>query len=149
MSESITQDLYQTLIMDRARTPRHAGTLAEFDAEAEGDNPMCGDRVHLQLQCGDGTVVCLRHQTRGCAICVSAADLMGDAVTGKDTAAIYDIATTFERMIVTGTVPDRNDFSELRALAGVHEYRSRHRCALLPWQALRVALAMTMEPENG
>lgn len=150
MSETAdTEDLYQALIMDRARAPRHAGKLEPFDTETEGDNPMCGDRVRLRIRCDDGVIAGIAHETRGCAICIAAADLMSDAVTGKDQAAIETMADRFEAMIVEGTTPDHDDFTELRALAGVHEYRSRHRCATLPWQALRGALAKTKEAHHG
>lgn len=149
MSGTDVEDLYQLLIMERARAPRHAGRLETFDAEAEGDNPMCGDRVHLWLRCEDGAIDEVGHETRGCAICIAAADLMADAVTGRDRGAAAEIAGAFEAMIASGDVPGRADFEELRALSGVHEYRSRHRCATLPWQALRAALAKTMEAQHG
>lgn len=149
MSEAGVEDLYQRLIMERARAPRHAGRLDVFDAEAEGDNPMCGDRVHLRLRCDHGMIADVSHETRGCAICIAAADLLADAVIGTDRAAAEEIADAFEAMVVEGHVPDREDFAELRALSGVHEYRSRHRCATLPWQALRVALGKTMETGHG
>jgi nitrogen fixation NifU-like protein len=147
MSE--TDDLYQALIMQRARAPVHAGRLDQFDAEAEGDNPMCGDRVHLAITCDDGRVRQLRHETKGCAICIAAAELMGDAVIGKSRDEIDDLAQAFDGMVSGGMVPERADFADLRALAGVHEYRSRHRCALLPWQALGAALAKTVELQHG
>ena len=142
------EDLYQNLIMERARAPRHAGALAAFDAEAEGDNPMCGDRVLLRIRRDQSRIADMTHETRGCAICVSAADLMGDAVIGKSFDEIRDVADAFEVMIATGNAPDRPDFDDLRALSGVHTYRSRHRCATLPWQALRAALGKT-ETRNG
>jgi nitrogen fixation NifU-like protein len=147
MSE--TDDLYQTLIMERARSPHHAGQLDEFDGEGEGDNPMCGDRVHVWIKYDGDLVRNLRHETRGCAICLSAADLMGDAVIGKSSRDVMDLFRAFDSMVVDGTIPDRADFMELRALAGVHEYRSRHRCAILPWQALKTALGRAQEFQNG
>ncbi|MHB1303236.1 MAG: Fe-S cluster assembly sulfur transfer protein SufU [Acidiphilium sp.] len=149
MSDTQTEDLYQSLIMDRARSPRHAGMLEPFDAEAEGDNPMCGDRVHLRIRQAAGKLTAARHETRGCAICIAAADLMSDAVTGKDRSAIDEMADAFETMITSGRQPEREDFAELRALVGVHDYRSRHRCATLPWQALRAALGKQREFQHG
>ena len=144
MSETAdTEDLYQSLIMERARAPRYAGAFDPFDAEAEGDNPMCGDRVHLRIKRDHGTITNFAHETRGCAICISAADLMGDAVIGKTPEEITNLADAFESMIATGIAPNRPDFTALRALSGVHTYRSRHRCATLPWQALRSALGKT------
>lgn len=149
MSGSAAEDLYQRLIMERARTPRHAGRPNAFDVEAVGDNPMCGDRILLRLRCDAGVIADAAHETRGCAICIAAADLMADAVIGLDRGAAEEIADVFETMVERGLVPDRLDFAALRALSGVHDYRSRHRCATLPWQALRSAMAKTMETGHG
>jgi len=133
-------DLYQKLIMERARQPRHAnGELAAFDAEAEGDNPMCGDHLHLWLRRDEkGRVSEISHETKGCAICLASADLLGDAVLGKRPEDIATISREFEAMVTDGTGSD--GLGDLQALAGVHEYRSRIRCATLPWQALSAAL---------
>jgi nitrogen fixation NifU-like protein len=143
-------DLYQKLIMERARSPRHAGELTEFDAEAEGDNPMCGDRVHLWLKRDPaGRIAAVSHATRGCAICLASADLLGDAVIGKGPKTVAALSREFETMVSTGAVPEAAEFADLRALAGVHEYRSRIRCATLPWQALNAALAKKEEVCDG
>jgi nitrogen fixation NifU-like protein len=133
MSE--TAELYQTLIMDRSRKPRFAGRFEMFDADAKGDNPMCGDRIHVFLQ-RDGTKVL--HESRGCAIMTASADLMAEAVAGKTPAEITALRAAFETVVNTGT-PDPA-LGELNALAGVSEYRSRIRCATLPWSALTDAV---------
>lgn len=139
-------DLYQKLIMERARAPRHAGVPAAFDAEAEGDNPMCGDKVHLWIRRGgDGRIEDVRHATRGCAICQASADLLSDAALGRDPEEIGMLREDFESMVSSGAVPEDPAFADLQVLAGVHEYRSRIRCATLPWQALSAALAQKSE----
>jgi nitrogen fixation NifU-like protein len=131
---SDTADLYQALIMDRAKSPRHAGKPAEFQAEGEGDNPMCGDHVHVYV--GEGARV--NHVSRGCAIMVASAELMADAVAGLTPPQIAQRRAAFEAVVNTGA-PDPS-LGELNALAGVFEYRSRIRCATLPWSALAQAL---------
>ncbi len=134
-------DLYQRLIMERARAPRHAGAPAVFDAEAEGDNPMCGDRVHLWIRRGgDGRIEEVRHATKGCAICQASADLLSDAAVGRNAEGVTAMRQDFEAMVSSGVIPKDAAFADLQALAGVHEYRSRIRCATLPWQALAAAL---------
>jgi len=148
--DDMVQDLYQKLIMERSRAPHHAGRLGRFDAEAEGDNPMCGDRVHVTMACDDGGMVRdFAHETRGCAICIASADLLGDVVIGRPIGDIGRLADDFEAMITTGSRPDSPEFENLGALAGVHAYRSRHRCATLPWQAVRSAIAQMVETHHG
>jgi len=137
---SDTAELYQSLIMDRTKNPRHAGKPATFDAEAEGDNPMCGDRVHVYLR-RDGTLV--THESRGCAIMTASADLMADAVKNLTPEQIAARKTAFEAMVNTGA--ENPELGDLNALAGVSEYRSRIKCATLPWSALAAAL---QEPKH-
>jgi nitrogen fixation NifU-like protein len=132
---SDTAELYQALIMDRVKNPRHAGKPETFDAEGEGDNPMCGDHVHVFVR-RDGTRV--THVSRGCAIMVASAELMADAVVGLSAAQIAQRRAAFEEMVNTGS--KAQSLGELNALAGVSEYRSRIRCATLPWSALAQAL---------
>jgi nitrogen fixation protein NifU and related proteins len=136
-------ELYQALIMDRSRKPRFAGRLEMFDAEAKGDNPMCGDRVHLFLR-WDGTKV--MHESRGCAIMTASADLMAEAVANKSLKEIQSLHAAFEDMLKTGK-PDPA-LGDLNALSGVSEYRSRIRCATLPWSALSDALKEE-QPQHG
>jgi nitrogen fixation NifU-like protein len=133
MSE--TAELYQALIMERTKKPRHAGRPAAFDAEGHGDNPMCGDRIHVFVT-REGTLV--SHESRGCAIMIASAELMADAVAGRAPAEIAQTRVAFEAVVNTGK-PDPS-LGELNALAGVSEYRSRIRCATLPWSALAQAL---------
>ncbi len=130
-----TEELYQALIMDRARAPRHAGKPVAFDAHAHGDNPMCGDQIELYLT-KDGPEAA--HVSRGCAIMVASADLMADAIAGKSPAEINELAKAFETVVTTGA--PNPALGDLNALAGVSEYRSRIRCATLPWSALADAL---------
>ena len=138
MSE--TAELYQSIIMGRSKNPLHAGKPEIFDAEGEGDNPMCGDRVHIYVQ-RDGTNVF--HESRGCAIMIASAELMADAVAGLSAEQIAQRRAAFEAVVNTGEKDP--DLGELNALAGVSEYRSRIRCATLPWSALGQA----MEHKNG
>ena len=136
-----TDALYQDLILERSRAPRHGALLACFDAEAHGENPMCGDRVHLQLRRDEaGRIAEAGFAARGCAISMASADLMAESVVGLDAAGARAIAERFTTMVRTGVVPDDDRFAALRALVGVHAYRSRLRCATLPWSALESAM---------
>ncbi len=148
--EDTVEDLYQQLIMERARAPHHAGRLVRIDGEAEGDNPMCGDQVQVMFACGDDDVVQeFAHQTRGCAICIASADLLGDVALGRHLDEVRSTVDAFEEMIRTGVRPTQSEFDKLAAFAGVHAYRSRRRCATLAWQAARTAIIRMMEAHHG
>lgn len=138
-----TDQLYHDLIMDRARHPQHAGRPPAFDAEGEGDNPLCGDHIHIFLKRRGMEV---RHESRGCAIMTASAELMADAVAGATPAQIAQLRLAFEAVVNTGA--ENPSLGRLNALANVSEYRSRIRCATLPWTALEKALGEE-EQKNG
>lgn len=133
MSDSM--ELYQSLIMERSRHPRFAGKPDAYDAEGQGDNPMCGDRVQVFLRRAETEVA---HVSRGCAIMAASADLMAEAVAGKSAAEVAALRAAFEAVVTSGARDP--ELGDLNVLAGVSEYRSRIRCATLPWSALADAM---------
>jgi len=143
---SNTAELYQLLIMDRSKNPRFSGRLEVFDAEGTGENPMCGDHLHVFLK-RDGALVATQvaHESRGCAIMTASADLMAEAVAGKTVAEVAEMRKAFEAVVTTGQT--NAELGNLNALAGVSEYRSRIRCATLPWSAL--GEAMEKDSQHG
>ncbi len=157
------ETLYQRLIMERARRPLHAGVLEPADRAADGNNPFCGDRVHVTLDLSaSGQVARTLHRTRGCAICAASADLMAESVEGLDEAAIRSLFARFDGMLREPS-PDSGSSGSgspdsavdpqqpaglglLGAFENLREYRSRIRCATLPWTALLDALQSERTP---
>jgi nitrogen fixation NifU-like protein len=132
------RDLYQEVILDHGRKPRHAKRLAAFDVTAKGDNPMCGDRVQVWVKLDADAVADVGFEARGCAISIASADLMVEAVRGHSAADTKAMFESFRTLATTGTCPACDE--RLLPLAGVHEYPSRVKCATLPWHALTAAL---------
>jgi nitrogen fixation NifU-like protein len=143
MSSTDLDDLYQEVILEHGRRPRHAGKPPRYDASARGDNPLCGDRIEVFLcYAGDGRIVEPRFDARGCAISIASADLMAEAVAGLAPESARKVFSRFADMARTGACPDGDaTMALLRPLAGVHAYPSRVKCATLPWHALMAALA--------
>jgi len=143
------RDLYQDVILDHGRKPRHGTRLAAFDATARGDNPMCGDRVQVWVKYGaDRTIAETGFEARGCAISVASADLMAESVTGMPLSEVGTLFEAFRMMAKTGACLDCAKLERLRPLAGVHEYPSRVKCATLPWHALVAAIDGTKEASS-
>jgi nitrogen fixation NifU-like protein len=136
------RDLYQEVILDHGRAPRHGRRLDTFDATAKGDNPMCGDRIQVWVRHGaDGRIAEARFEARGCAISIASADLMAEVVAGQSDADVHSLAERFRDMARTGAAgSDDAALERLRPLAGVHEFPSRVKCATLAWHALLAAL---------
>lgn len=148
------RDLYQDVILDHGRHPRHGHRLAAFDASAKGDNPMCGDRVEVFVRhAPDGTIAETGFDARGCAISIASADLMAETVTGKRPDDARALFAAFRDLVRTGACPACDaalaaPLERLAPLAGVHEYPSRVKCATLPWHALIAALDGAQEASS-
>lgn len=136
------RELYQEVILDHGRRPRHGLRLTAYDATARGDNPMCGDRVQVFVRHDQtGRVAETGFEARGCAISIASADLMAETVAGRTDAEVRDLATRFRDMACSGKAGgDDAAIERLRPLAGVHEFPSRVKCATLAWHALLAAL---------
>ena len=148
------RDLYQEVILDRGRKPRHGKRLEAFDATAKGDNPMCGDRVQVWVKYAeDGRIAATGFDARGCAISIASADLMAETVRGRDKADTRALFAAFREMARTGICPNcdaglTEPLRQLAPLSGVHDYPSRVKCATLPWHALIAALDGTKEASS-
>lgn len=135
-------DLYQEILLDHYRNPRHFGPLAGCDREAEGHNPLCGDRVHVTVKLDGDRLAEVRFEGSGCAISTASASMMTDAVTGRTRDEVDALYSRFHDALTSkGSSDDLADQGELAALAGVREFPMRVKCATLAWHTLRSALA--------
>ncbi|MDR2876706.1 MAG: SUF system NifU family Fe-S cluster assembly protein [Chromatiales bacterium] len=139
MSDGL-QDLYQEVIFDHNRNPRHAGRLEGANRSAQGFNPLCGDKVTLYLHLDDaGVIRDIRFEGSGCAISVASTSLMTDALIGKTVQEAQALFARFHDMMMGADVDEEN-LGKLQALSGVKEFPSRIKCATLGWHALHAAL---------
>ena len=136
-------ELYQGIILDHSRTPRHHGVLEPFDRKAEGYNPLCGDDVQVYLRLEGDTVADLRFSGQGCALSRASASLMCEHLKGFTLAAAQ---REIERIIVllseANSGLDITGLGDLVALTGVHKFPARIKCVTLCWHALDDALAV-------
>jgi nitrogen fixation NifU-like protein len=134
----VSEALYQKAILDLARAAFGHGKLAAPDASVTIDNPLCGDRVTIELTLREGAVAELAHRVRGCALCEASASAIGSHAIGAGaaqlTAAMQSVAA-----IIAGTEDD-GVWPELATFRPVREHKSRHRCVMLPFEALVKAL---------
>ena len=131
--------LYQEAIKQLAAAAHGAGQLAAPDGEAKLNNPLCGDRVVMQVALKDGHVTAIAHQTKGCLLCRAAASLLGARAAGLN-AAELDAATQALEAMLKDPATASADWPELAMFRPARAYPSRHKCALLPFHALQAAL---------
>jgi nitrogen fixation protein NifU and related proteins len=138
-------DLYQETIIDHSKRPRNTGALTQATHRAEGYNPLCGDRLSLQLKLENGHIAGIRFQGVGCAISTASASLMTEAVKGKTPEEAERAFQKFHSLL-TEERPPAPDLGKLAAFSGVREYPMRVKCATLAWHTLRAALRGEGQP---
>ena len=139
------RDLYQEVIVDHGRRPRNFGPLPDASHQAEGFNPLCGDRLTLRLRVADGVIVDARFEGAGCAISTASASLMTEALKGRSETDAEALFADFHTML-TGEPKANSELGKLEVLAGVREFPSRIKCATLAWHTLHAALRAESRP---
>jgi nitrogen fixation protein NifU and related proteins len=140
------KELYRDVILDHNRRPCNFGPLEGASHHAEGNNPLCGDRLELALRLEGDRIADIRFEGSGCAISTASASLMTEAVKGKDRASVRQL---FERVHALLTQPGSGadaGLGKLAALSGVREFPARVKCASLCWHTLNAALASSATP---
>ena len=143
------RDLYQQVIVDHNKSPRNFGKLEPCNHDAEGDNPLCGDKLHVYLQVDDnGIVEDVRFEGEGCAISIASASLMTEAIKGRPIAEFETLFKEFQHMVTSdlNEPPNEQGLGKLAVLSGVREFPSRIKCAILCWHTLKSAVQDSAEP---
>ncbi|HXE82106.1 MAG TPA: SUF system NifU family Fe-S cluster assembly protein [Gemmatimonadales bacterium] len=138
-------ELYQQVILDHNRSPRNFKRIESANRKAEGNNPLCGDRIQLYVQLDGETISDIGFQMpqgAGCAISKASASLMTEAVKGKPAADAEAMFQAFRDMLAGGN----NAPGKLAAFSGVRAFPSRIKCANLAWHALHAALQNSGDP---
>lgn len=141
--------LYQELVLEHKRKPRHFGHLDAPTGRARGHNPQCGDDVQVEVEVHDGHLRDLAFSGQGCAICIASASMMSEALVGRDVETARQLQQRFRSVLTGETDPEAADLGKLISLAGVRRYPSRIKCALLGWHALMHALADNAVPREA
>jgi len=133
-----TRELYQQILLDHNRSPRNFRTIDTPTSHAEGNNPLCGDTVSIDLTILDEAITDIAFQGAGCAISTASASLMTEIVSGKTRQQALTLFDEF-RDLVTGQ-SEMDNPGDLAAFGGVRDYPSRIKCATLAWHTLQAAI---------
>jgi len=140
------RDLYQEVILDHNRRPRNFGPLPASNHQAEGNNPLCGDKVTVFLDLADGRIRDLAFQGAGCAISTASASLMTEALKGQTVEEARRLFHVFQDLLTTGAGAGSPELGKLAVFTGVREYPMRVKCATLAWHTLMAALDAKDQP---
>ena len=128
--------LYQDALLALAKEAPRKGRLEPNDASVQLDNPLCGDRVRIDLRMSGPRIADLAHEVRGCILCQAAAGAIGRLAIGLDRQGAADLAVAADKVLAGEAV----DIQELQAFSPVSKHRSRQDCVRLPFQALKEAM---------
>ena len=140
------KDLYQEIILDHGKNPRNLGKFDNYNKDAKGNNPLCGDNVHVYLRLNENKKVeDIAFEGHGCAISMASASIMTDMVRGKEEKEVKEIVSDFLGMIKEKDSLETNilkddEKTKLMSLSGVKQYPMRVKCATLSWHTLTSAL---------
>ena len=133
-------DLYQEIIIDHYRNPRHAGQVNDAVLLIEEENPMCGDQIRLTATVKDGIVEDVRYEARGCAISMASSSMMTEAIIGKPVEEARKRIQAFVGTMRGEGELDADEAGDLVALEGVKHFPMRIKCATMCWHAIDDAL---------
>ena len=148
------KELYQEIILDHGKNPRNLRRTENFNKDAKGHNPLCGDKVHIYLKLNENKKVeDISFEGQGCAISMASASIMTDLVKGKEEHEVKEIVSDFLDMIkekdeLSNNILHKDDKTKLMCLSGVKQYPMRVKCATLSWHTLTSAINNSQEEIN-
>jgi nitrogen fixation NifU-like protein len=135
------EELYQEVILDHSRRPRNFGDLADAAVRVHGDNPACGDEIHLGVKFDtEGGLQDIKFTGHGCAISQGSASLMTIKLRGKNRAEVGEMLQAFHNLVTDETSEAPKSLGDLQAMRGVRKFPQRVKCAMLAWRAVEQAL---------
>ena len=149
------KELYQEIILDHGKNPRNLRRTENFNKDAKGHNPLCGDKVHVYLELNENKKVeDISFEGQGCAISMASASIMTDLVKGKEEFEVKEIVNDFLDMIkekdqLNSNILNEDDKTKLMCLSGVKQYPMRVKCATLSWHTLTSAINNSQEEINS
>ena len=148
------KELYQEIILDHGKNPRNLRKTENFNKDAKGHNPLCGDKVHVYLKLNENKKVeDISFEGQGCAISMASASIMTDLVKGKEEFEVKEIVNDFLDMIkekneLNNNILHDDEKTKLMCLSGVKNYPMRVKCATLSWHTLTSAINNSQEEIN-
>jgi nitrogen fixation NifU-like protein len=144
--ENDIRELYQEVILDHGKNPRNFRHPSDATCEANGNNPLCGDKLTVFIKVGaDDSIEDAAFEGRGCAISVASASMMTNIVAGKKIAQVDALFDIFHKLCIgedIGEMPKEfeDDIDKLMVLSGVKQFPMRVKCATLAWHAMNAAV---------
>ena len=133
----MSDPLYRKEILRLAADAHGAGTLTNPTATGNAHNPTCGDRISVQLEIrDDGSVAAMAHETRACVLAQASASILGERLQGATREDVEALANAVAAMLISDADAPAPPFDPYAVFRGAVPHRTRHRCVLLPIEAV-------------
>ena len=148
------KELYQEIILDHGKNPRNLKKTENFNKDAKGHNPLCGDKVHVFLKIDENKNISdISFEGSGCAISMASASIMTDLMKEKKENEVKELVDDFLKMIkdspeMKSKIISDDEKTKLMSLSGVKQYPMRVKCATLAWHTLTSAMSNSQEEIN-
>jgi nitrogen fixation protein NifU and related proteins len=135
------EDVYQTDLLKLAARARGAGRLSSPDRTARVDNPLCGDRITIDLALEGDVVSAIGYEVKACVLCQASASALAEGAVGRRGDELHVLGQAIEAMLKGRAEPPGEPWAAFDAFLPVQKAKSRHECVMLPFRALEEALA--------
>ena len=145
------KDLYQEIILDHGKNPRNLKKSDNFNKDAKGHNPLCGDKVHIYLKVDENNKISdIAFEGSGCAISMASASIMTDLMKEVEVKELVDdlLEMIKQNPELKSKILDENEKTKLMSLSGVKKYPMRVKCATMAWHTLTAAMKNANEETN-
>jgi NifU-like protein involved in Fe-S cluster formation len=145
----VSDPLYRKELLRLAADAHGAGRLPAPDATGAAFNPACGDRVTIDLTLQGGRVTAIAHDTRACVLAQASAAILGSALAGRSRAEVEALRTAITAMLAEAAAAPDAPFDSYSVFDGVANQAARHKCVLLPVDAVLNAFANSESAKPG
>jgi NifU-like protein involved in Fe-S cluster formation len=134
----MSDPLYRKELLRLAADATGSGRLTVPCGTGVAHNPTCGDKVTMDVALADGRIEAIAHDTKACVLTQASATILGAGATGMNREEVAQLHATVSRMLTGDGVPDA-PFETYAAFDGVCDHAARHKCVLLPIEAILAA----------
>jgi NifU-like protein involved in Fe-S cluster formation len=145
----VSDPLYRREILRLAADAHGAGRLLEPTVTGAAFNPTCGDRITVDLTLTAGGVTAIAHETKACVLVQASASILGASLAGKARADVEALRSAVAAMLGEKRAAPKSPFESYAAFDGVTEHVARHKCVLLPLDAVLDAFSKSKSAEPG
>ncbi len=134
----MTNKEYQAILMGHYKSPLGLGVINESHTVGKGVNSLCGDEIRVGVKVDDGIITDITFEARACSICIASSSIMTQLLTSKKTSEVNSLYSELLTILEQGNAKPKSP-ELLVPLLNISKMPSRHKCALLSWEALRDA----------